>query len=76
MRQRVALILLIGLLISLTINSWLSIQEQARYTNEEINRNGLLVSKIISNSITNSDELLMGSVGMDIPAVMYKGCSR
>ncbi|VAW98488.1 diguanylate cyclase/phosphodiesterase (GGDEF & EAL domains) with PAS/PAC sensor(s) [hydrothermal vent metagenome] len=53
-RQRVALTLLIGLLISLTVNSWLSIQEQARYTNEEINRNGLLVSKIISSSIANS----------------------
>ncbi len=53
-RQRVALTLLVGLLISLTINSWFSIQESARYTNEEINRSGQLISKIISHSIANS----------------------
>ncbi len=52
-RQRVVLALLVGLLISLTINSWLSIQEQASYTNKEINRKGIQISKIISYSLAN-----------------------
>lgn len=52
-RQRVVLILLSGLLISLTINAWLSIQEQADYTESEIKRNGTQLSQVISRSLVN-----------------------
>lgn len=53
-RQRVVLTLLGGLLISLTINAWLSIQEQERFTNEEINRKGTQFSQLIAQSLANS----------------------
>ena len=52
-RQRVVLILLSGLLISLSINSWLSLSEQKRYIDQAIARSGDQLSKIVSRSLTN-----------------------
>lgn len=53
-RQRVALILLGGLLISLTLGGWLALREQSAHIDQEINRHGTQLAQILSHATANA----------------------
>ncbi|MBI3561815.1 MAG: diguanylate cyclase [Gammaproteobacteria bacterium] len=53
-RHRLILVLLSGLLISLTLSSWLILREQSRQIDVEITRHGTQLARILARSLANS----------------------
>lgn len=53
-RQRVVLILLTGLLTSLTLGGWFLLHEQSQRVGHEIDRHGMQMARIISRSLVNN----------------------